>query len=91
MQWTNTVDVTGQFIYAIGRDITEIRELRKFTSKKIIKRCTKIAKIGSWEFDTNNKMIWSKELYSIYEIEAKPHQTYIRIFTHFFQKKILRF
>jgi hypothetical protein len=57
---------------------------------KIIKRRTKIAKIGSWEFNTNNKMIWSKELHSIYEIEAKPHQLLIsRIFTHFFQKKIL--
>jgi hypothetical protein len=43
IQWTTNVDVTGQFIYAIGRDITEIRETqRKFTSKrKITKRCTK--------------------------------------------------
>jgi hypothetical protein len=29
IQWTTNVDVTGQFIYAIGRDITEIRKLRK--------------------------------------------------------------
>jgi hypothetical protein len=59
---------------------------------KVTKRCTKIAKLGSWEIDlSNNKMIWSKELYSIYEIEAKPHQNLSRIFTHFFQKKILSF
>jgi hypothetical protein len=38
------VDVTGQFIYAIGKDITEIRELRHYQQAKIIKRCTKIAK-----------------------------------------------
>jgi hypothetical protein len=31
-------------------------------------------------------MIWSKELYSIYEIEAKPHQTYIKNL-HIFSKE----
>jgi hypothetical protein len=36
IQWT-IVDVTGQFIYAIGKDITEIRKLRKiYTSKKLL-------------------------------------------------------
>jgi hypothetical protein len=29
IQWTTNVDVTGQFIYAIGKDITEIRETQK--------------------------------------------------------------
>jgi PAS domain S-box-containing protein len=29
IQWTTNVDVTGQFIYAIGRDITEIRETQE--------------------------------------------------------------
>jgi hypothetical protein len=33
IQWT-IVDVTGQFIYAIGKDITEIRELRKIIQAK---------------------------------------------------------
>jgi hypothetical protein len=32
IQWTTNVDVTGQFIYAIGKDITEIRNSGKFTT-----------------------------------------------------------
>jgi PAS domain S-box-containing protein len=90
MQWTTTVDLTGQFIYAIGRDITEIRETQEdlLANEKLLNDAQKIAKIGSWEFNLlTKKMIWSKELYSIYEIEAKPHQNLYLEFLHIFSKE----
>jgi hypothetical protein len=37
----------------------------------------KIAKIGSWEFDiVNKKMLWSAELYSIYEVKRILMRSY---------------
>lgn len=88
--WTLTASLTEETVYGIGRNITTLiqaqEELRK--SEKLLNDAQKIAKLGSWEIDlSNNKMIWSKELYSIYELEAKPQQNLYQEFLHIFSKE----
>ncbi|MGZ9735960.1 PAS domain S-box protein [Flavobacterium sp. GNP002] len=94
IQWTTSVDLTGQFIYAIGRDITEIRETQEhlLANEKLLNDAQKIAKIGSWEFNLlTKKLIWSKELYSIYEIDMKPDQNLFQEFLNLFSKEDVAF
>jgi PAS domain S-box-containing protein len=88
VQWTSSIEPTGKLIYGIGRDISQIREaqLNLITSERLLNDAQKTAKIGSWEFDIiNKKMIWSEELYSIYEVKKKPKeklfQSYLKCFS----------
>jgi PAS domain S-box-containing protein len=76
IQWTAKQDPATNLIYAIGRDISEMKATQKklLNSESLLNDSQKIAKIGSWEFNlTNNNMIWSNEVYTIFEIENKPN------------------
>lgn len=89
IQWTAN-RISTEDIYAVGRDITEIRETQKIlaANEKLLNDAQKIAKIGSWEFNfTSKKMIWSAELYSIYEIEKKSKQNLFEAYWNCFPKK----
>jgi PAS domain S-box-containing protein len=84
IQWSAKQDPSTKLIYAIGRDISEIKETQKrlVNSEKLLNDSQKIAKIGSWELNLNtNDLIWSNEVYAIFEIENKPnpnlHQEYL--------------
>ncbi len=88
--WTLTASPTEEIVHGIGRNITNLilaqEEILK--SERLLNDAQKIAKLGSWEIDlSNNKMIWSKELYSIYEIEAKPSQNLYQEFLNIFSKE----
>ena len=88
--WTLSASPSDQITYGIGRDVTQLiaskEELLK--SERLLNDAQKIAKLGSWEIDlSNNKMIWSKELYSIYEIEAKSDQNLYQEFLQIFSKE----
>ena len=49
----------------------EIKQLQE--NQKILIDAQKIAKIGSWEFNfLTNRLIWSDEMFSFFEIENKP-------------------
>lgn len=81
VQWATSVDPNKELIYAIGRDFTDIKiaEEKFKVNEKLLNDAQKIAKLGSWEFDfINKKMIWSNELYSIYELEMKPNQNLLK-------------
>jgi PAS domain S-box-containing protein len=87
IQWTTSVDSSGETVYAIGRDVTQIREAQKdlIENDKLLNEAQKIAKIGSWEFNfLNKKMIWSDELYSIYEIKKKPKENLFQLYLNRF-------
>ncbi|SEA42198.1 PAS domain S-box-containing protein [Flavobacterium gillisiae] len=90
IQWTSSVDQAGKLIYGIGRDISQIREVQQnlITSERLLNDAQKTAKIGSWEFDIiNKKMIWSEELYSIYEIKKKPKEDLFQSYLKRFSKE----
>ncbi len=98
VQWTANV-ISSQNIYAIGRDVTEIRTTQeKLTrSEDLLNYAQKTAKIGTWEFNLENKALsWSDGLYAIFEIEKKEgqdlFQEYLNLFseesTDRFQKKM---
>jgi PAS domain S-box-containing protein len=90
IQWTSSVDRAGKLIYGIGRDISQIREVQQnlITSERLLNDAQKTAKIGSWEFDIiNKKMIWSEELYSIYEIKKKPKEDLFESYLKRFSKE----
>ena len=90
IQWTSGIDSSGEFNYSIGRDITEIRETQEnlLINENLLIEAQKIAKIGSWEFNLfDKKMIWSKELYTLYEIEKKPNQDLFQIYLNHFSKE----
>ena len=89
IQWTANA-ISEENIYAIGRDVSEIKKNQEYliTNEKLLNEAQKIAKIGSWEFNLiNKKMIWSKELYSIYEIDMKQHQNLFQEFLNLFSKE----
>ena len=88
IQWTAN-SISSENIYAIGRDITTLRETQEnlIANDKLLNDAQKIAKIGSWEFNfTNKKMIWSEELYSIYEIDNNSKQNLFEAYLSCFTK-----
>ena len=90
IQWSASIDITGNFIYAIGRDITAVRlsEENLRISQKLLNEAQKIAKIGSWEFSFfTKKMIWSDELYTIYEVDERDGQNLYQIYLNRFAKE----
>lgn len=94
IQWSITSSPLNEYVYGIGRDISEIMKNQEnlISAEKLLNEAQKIAKIGSWEFDLNTKkMIWSKELYSIYEIEMKPDQNLFQEFLNLFSKDDVAF
>jgi PAS domain S-box-containing protein len=90
IQWTTSVDSKRKLIYGIGRDVTQIRETqdRLRASERILNDAQKTAKIGSWEFDlVNQKMVWSDELYSIYEVAKEPVVDLLQSYLQRFSKE----
>lgn len=92
IQWTTSINPSKDLIYAIGRDITLIRESEQnlLSSEKLLNDAQKIAKTGSWEYDfSTKKMLWSDELYSIYEFAKKPNENLFKEYTKRFSPEII--
>ncbi|MFV8342688.1 PAS domain S-box protein [Flavobacterium sp. XS2P39] len=98
IQWTAN-SISAENIYAIGRDVTAIRSTQEklIRSENLLNHAQKIAKIGTWEFNLKTKkIIWSEELYAIFEVEKKDNvdlfQEYLSHFSQeeavFFQNRI---
>jgi PAS domain S-box-containing protein len=71
VQWTSIINPSTNLVCSIGRDITEIRSIQEqvIASENLLNEAQKIAQIGSWELNLKtNDLIWSKELYRIFEI-----------------------
>ena len=71
LQWMATINLTTQVIFATARDITatEVTKEKLLTSERLLNEAQKMAKIGSWEFNLQTQeLIWSAELYNIFEI-----------------------
>ncbi|PJJ07271.1 PAS domain S-box-containing protein [Flavobacterium sp. 1] len=88
VQWTSIINPSRNLVYSIGRDITEIRKIQKqlSASESLLNDAQKIAKIGSWEFNiVNSDLIWTNELYHIFEIEKSLcgplFENYLNYFT----------
>ena len=90
VEWTLTLSPVGDFLYAIGRDITEERRNneRLIANERLLNEAQKIAKIGSWELNLVTKeMIWSNQLYQLYNIEVKQEQNLYHEFLNLFSKE----
>ncbi|WP_281239348.1 PAS domain S-box protein [Flavobacterium praedii] len=75
IHWSSIFNPEKNLVYSIGRDITEIRTIQEklIASENLLNDAQKLSKIGSWEFDlTTNNLIWTKELYHIFEISEIP-------------------
>jgi len=88
VQWTYMFDSKTNLIHAIGRDITDIRTIQNklMANEELLNDAQRLAKIGSWEFNLiTNRLIWTKELYAIFEIEENPsdnlYEKYLQHFT----------
>jgi PAS domain S-box-containing protein len=89
IQWTANL-LTADNIYAIGRDISEIRKTQEklIKSENLLNQAQKIAKIGAWEFNfKTKKIIWSDELYTIFEVEKKNNQDLFQEYLNHFSEK----
>ncbi|TRX10957.1 PAS domain S-box protein [Flavobacterium gawalongense] len=89
IQWTAN-SISSKNIYAIGKDISEIRNTQEklIKSENLLNHAQKIAKIGAWEFDLNTKkIIWSDELYAIFEVEKKNDQDLFQEYLNNFSKE----
>lgn len=89
LQWKSILKHSNNNVYAIAREITEIKKTQDklVASERLLSDAQKIAKLGVWEFNLiTNQLIWSDELYSIFEIENKPnpnlYQDYLSRFTN---------
>ncbi|MFN7045400.1 MAG: PAS domain S-box protein [Flavobacterium sp.] len=72
LQWISTINSNTKIIFAIARDITEIKNTQEklILSEKLLNESQKMAKIGSWEYNLlTNELYWSDELYNIFEID----------------------
>ena len=75
-QWRASLNSVNNLIYAIARDISEIRnsEGKIIASEKLLNEAQKIAKTGSWEFNLiTNELHWTNELYEIYKLKNEPN------------------
>lgn len=60
------------FLQVTVRDVTERKRMEEELrmSEQKLKEAQRIAKVGSWELDiVNNQLIWSDEIYRIFEID----------------------
>jgi PAS domain S-box-containing protein len=72
LQWISTINLKTKIVFAIARDISEIKNTQEklILSEKLLNESQKMAKIGSWEFDIKtHDVYWSDELYSIFEVD----------------------
>lgn len=61
------ISILGSFL-DISRRVQAERLLRE--SEELLRRAQRVARIGSWELDlVGNKLIWSDEIYRIFEID----------------------
>ncbi|QKJ64313.1 PAS domain-containing protein [Flavobacterium sp. M31R6] len=78
LQWKANLHTANNLVYAIARDVTEIRKTQEklLSSEKSLNEAQKIAKIGSWDFNlVTQELNWSNELYEIFEIENFPNDS----------------
>jgi len=76
LQWKANLHTANNLIYAIARDVTEIRKTQEklLSSEKSLNEAQKIAKIGSWDFNLmTQELNWSNELYEIFELDNIPN------------------
>jgi PAS domain S-box-containing protein len=76
LQWKANLHTANNLIYAIARDVTDIRKAQEklLASEKSMNEAQKIAKIGSWDFNLiTQELNWSNELYEIFEIEKSQY------------------
>lgn len=87
VQWTSIITPTDNFVYSIGRDISDLRKIQEklIASEKLLNEAQKIAKIGSWEFNVKTKeLTWSQELHRIFEIPIdNPDTLYAKYLSRF--------
>lgn len=79
--FTTLYDEQGELngFVKITRDMTEQKKAREalMESEHRLKEAQKIASLGSWEwYAEQNKVIWSDEMYKIFEIEPDTELTY---------------
>lgn len=83
LQWISTINLKTKIIFAIARDITEIKNTQEklILSEKLLNESQKMAKIGSWEFNIiTNELYWSDELYNIFEIDKNIKEDLAEIY-----------
>jgi PAS domain S-box-containing protein len=86
LEWMGTIDFKSNVIFAIGRDITDKKEIEQqlLMKERLLIEAQSISKTGSWSFDfEQNKLYWSAEMYKIFEIDNEIigyelHQKYIQ-------------
>ncbi|MBC7844968.1 MAG: PAS domain S-box protein [Flavobacterium sp.] len=89
IQW-NANRISPENIYAIGRDVSEIRSIQeKLTrSENLLNDAQKNAKIGTWEMNFKTKeILWSNELYAIFEMKKKENQDLFQEYLNNFSKE----
>lgn len=72
LQWIATINTQTKVIFGIARDITQIKitQDKLALNEKLLNESQRMAKIGSWDYDiTTHELIWSDEMYNIFEIE----------------------
>lgn len=87
IQWSSFESTSREIFYAIGRDVTDLKKATEQLEKSenLLNSAQQIAKMGSWELSLDsNQLLWSDEMYAIYEIEKIANQDLFGLY----QKKL---
>jgi len=79
LRWNAVSYPIQQLIFAVGRDITEDKEIEEKTrlqtvrlqeSERALEEAQRVAKIGNWQIDlATQKITWSKQLFALLGID----------------------
>lgn len=93
LQWKAILNFSNNIVYANAREITKEKNAHEklIASERLLYDAQKIAKLGVWEFNLKtNELLWSDELYSIFEIENKPNPNlYAEYLSRFTKEEVL--
>ncbi|HET9590272.1 MAG TPA: PAS domain S-box protein, partial [Anaerolineales bacterium] len=86
--WISWIDASGpnDTLIGLGHDITErkLAEERLIQSERDLAEAQRVAKIGSWRFDSRtNAVRWSEELYRIFGVQKAAFEENHKAFLEF--------
>lgn len=83
ISWESSIDKKTGFIFATGRDVTELKnaEMALLKSENSLKEAQRITQLGSWEWDMqSNTVKFSDENYRILDLQKDTEEVTLQVF-----------
>ncbi len=90
LQWVSNPDPINNRIYAVARDVTDIRNTERELklSQQLLNASQHMAKMGSWSFNLiNGDLYWSDELFNIFGIKENERDNLYEAYVNRFDEE----